>query len=273
MTSWSLAPVDSVDDAMLEPYVRLTDVQLRSRWEQDSGIFIAEGHLVMERARLSGLEFVSVLTTHRWLDRLERILGDWAGVVYVADEALLRTITGFTVHRGALAAVRRPPPRAVVDILAEPGHLLILEDLVDATNVGLAIRSAVALGVPSVIVSPTCADPLYRRAVKSSMGAVMSVRWARSRDWNADLAAVAAGRHMIALTPSGRIDLHGALQSAGAADVAILVGSEGPGLTPAALQHAADTARIPMHADIDSLNVAAATAVACYALTMSRRTP
>jgi tRNA G18 (ribose-2'-O)-methylase SpoU len=263
-------PVMSAEDPRVVAFTDLTDMDLRLRTEADTGLFMAEGHLVMERCAHRGLEFVSVLTSPRWLDRLAGILRTVDVTVYTADEAMLRTITGFRVHRGALAAVRRPPELTIDDVLARPGDILVLEDLVDPTNVGLAIRSAVVQGIDGVVLSPGCADPLYRRAVKSSMATVLRAQWARSHDWTTTLADIARVRHLVALTPEGPDTLGRALGPASTGGIALMLGSEGPGLSPAALEAARWRCAIPMAAAGDSLNVAAAAAVACYARATSR---
>lgn len=269
--SWRVREIADPGDAALAPFMRLTDVELRRTFEPEHGIFIAEGHLVIERAVDAGLEIVCVLTSRRWLDRLGDQLGSWDGEVLVADEALLMDITGFRVHRGALAVVRRPRQTDVASLLASSGPILVLEELVDATNVGLAIRSAAALGVRRVLLSPGCADPLYRRAVKASMATVFTVSWARSDDWASDLELLIDQRDLIGLTPSADDTIDTVLRGRNPERVALMMGSEGPGISHEALRHCTVRARIPMHDGVDSLNVAAATAVACYALDVERR--
>lgn len=261
--------VIDTSDPRVALFTRLTDMDLRQRIEPARGIFMAEGHLVIERCARADLPIVAVLTEDRWLPRLQALLGDSTAPVYVADEATLRAITGYRVHRGALAAVQRPPAYTVDDLLAGTGDVLVLEDLVDPTNVGLAIRSAVAQGVDAFILSPACADPLYRRAVKASMGTVMRCRWARSDDWSATLAGIARSRRLIALTPGGETSLATAMAEAGADPVALAVGSEGPGLSGRVLHSAWRRCAIEMASSEDSLNVAAAVAVAVYARSRS----
>jgi tRNA G18 (ribose-2'-O)-methylase SpoU len=219
------------------------------------------------------MHFHSVLTSRRWLQRLESALAATDVDVLVADESLLQDITGYRVHRGALAVVSRPDTIDVDEVLCTDNDVLVLEDLVDPTNVGLAIRSAVVQGISDVILSPGCADPLYRRAVKSSMGAVLRCRFARSDAWPVTLAALAQSRLVVALTPEASDTVEVALADASSAPVALLVGSEGPGLSAMALASSWRRARIPMSTAEDSLNVAAATAVACYARAQSRRNP
>ena len=263
--------VTSGDDPRVEDYLQLTDMDLRQRIESDRGFFMAEGHLIIERCASLHLPIRSVLTSERWLDRLGQSLDSTDVRVLVADESVLQDITGYRVHRGALAVVSRPAPRTVADVLASERDIQVLEDLVDPTNVGLAVRSAVVQGISAVILSPGCADPLYRRAVKSSMGAVLRCRWARSDDWEATLSMLAENRRLVALTPDGERDLDDAMREAASDDVALMVGSEGPGLSPVALVRAGLRCRIPMATPEDSLNVAAATAVACYSRARARQ--
>lgn len=251
-------------------FTRLTDMDLRRGLEAQAGLFMAEGHLVIERCVALGLHVVSVLTAPRWLGRMGEILTGIDTQVYVADEDVLREITGYRVHRGALAAVARPPVATVEGILGIPGDVLVLEDLVDPTNVGLAVRSAVTQGISSMIISPGCADPLYRRSVKSSMGAVLRCAWARSDDWGTTLDRVRASRRLIALVPDGEEEISQVMREARGSDVALLLGSEGPGVTREARAVSWKRGRIAMADDDDSLNVAAAAAVACYARAQTR---
>ena len=256
--------VRSADDPRVDAFLRLTDLDLRQRIEPARGYFMAEGHLVIERCVAQGMRLTAVLTAARWLERLSVILADTDVDVLVADEDLLEQITGYRVHRGALATVERPAMSSVEDLLRGPGDLLVLEDLVDPTNVGLAIRSAAVQGINTVLLSPGCADPLYRRAVKASMGTVLRCRWARSDAWPRTLRELALARRAIALEPDGAADLGDVLEGAAGERVALLLGSEGPGLSPQALSVAWRRCRIPMAHPADSLNVAAATAIAAY---------
>lgn len=265
--------VDAADDPRVDAFLRLTDMDLRQRIEPERGYFMAEGHLVIERCVALGLDIITVLTAPRWLDRLRTLLADVDVDVLVADEEMLREITGFRVHRGALAVVARPPLLTIEEVIDGASDVLVLEDLVDPTNVGLAIRSAVVQGFDAIVLSPGCADPLYRKAIKSSMGAVLRSRWARSDDWTSTLRALGEHGRVIALTPEGDVDIDRALGDTGRAPVALLLGSEGPGLSLAALEAAHTRARIPMTSAEDSLNVAAATAVACYERARKRLAP
>lgn len=260
-----------IADPRLAAYRDLTDMQMRSAIEPREGFFMAEGLLVIERCVTAGLPIMSVLTAPKWLDRLSVVLGDFTGPVYVVAEEPLRELTGFRVHRGALACVHRPDARRLADIASLEGDLIVLGDLVDHTNVGLAMRSAAALGLAGAVLSPACADPLYRRAIKASMGAVLTLPWARGHAWP-DLLASLGDRTVLALTPDpSAADLADVLASADDRPIALVVGTEGPGLDPEAARMCDARARIPMQGDIDSLNVAAAVAVACYALRMRRQ--
>ncbi|MEJ7741505.1 MAG: RNA methyltransferase [Nocardioidaceae bacterium] len=261
-----LIHVDDPGDDRLRDYVGLRDVQLRRSLESAEGLFIAEGEKVVRRAVSAGFEVRSFLLAQRWILGLEEELAAACDVpCYVVTEAVAEQLTGFHVHRGALASLVRRGPPPLDDVLAEAHRVLVLEDFVDHTNVGAAFRSGAALGADAVLLSPRCADPLYRRSIKVSMGAVFSLPWTRLDDWyDAVPALSAAGFTTVALTlTDDAVDL---------ADVtcrdkvALLVGSEGPGLTSRWQQSADIRAKIPMTAGIDSLNAAAATAVACYAL-------
>ncbi|MGR6915270.1 TrmH family RNA methyltransferase [[Actinomadura] parvosata] len=266
--------VTDAADPRLSDYTRLRDVELRKSLEAERGLFLAEGEKVIRRAIGAGYPIRSVLTTRRWLTSLEDVLGD--ATVYVVSDEIMSGIAGFQVHRGALASMERLPLPAL-DSLLKGGtrRLLVLEDLVDHSNVGAIFRSAAALGVDAVILSPRCADPLYRRAVKVSMGAVFSIPYARMDDWFTGLAQLrAAGYQTLALTPD---------QSAAPIDavdladrVALLLGAEGDGLSSHWLEEADQAVCIPMSAaalsnGVDSLNVVAAAAIACHGLMRAGR--
>ncbi|HYT25574.1 MAG TPA: RNA methyltransferase, partial [Actinomycetota bacterium] len=181
--------------------------------------------------------------------------------------AVLEAVTGFHVHRGALASVARPPLPDAPTLLAGACRLAVLEDVNNPTNLGALFRSAAALGMGGVLLSPGCADPLYRRAVRVSMGEVLAVPYARLAPWPAALAEVrAAGFELLALTPAAGAEPLDRVEVGPRDRVAVLLGAEGPGLTPAALAAAGRAVRIPMAAGVDSLNVAAAAAVAFWVL-------
>ncbi|GGL30712.1 TrmH family RNA methyltransferase [Planomonospora parontospora] len=303
-------------DPRLTDFVHLRDVELRKSLEAEHGLFIAEGEKVIRRAVAAGYPVRSVLLTRRWVGSLADVLDGLGDRVHVVDDDVMEEITGFPVHRGALASMERRVLPSVAEVLAGPprgggrtaaaepvraeaaagataraeaaagecrgggartagergvpGRVLVLEDLVDHGNVGAIFRCAAALGVEAVILSPRCADPLYRRSVKVSMGAVFAIPYARMADWYDGLAELrAAGFLTLALTPD---------QAAVPLDevemperVALLLGSEGDGLSSRWLHEADQPVCIPMSPaamglGVDSLNVVAAAAIACHGL-------
>jgi tRNA G18 (ribose-2'-O)-methylase SpoU len=261
--------VYAADDRRLADYVRLREVSLRKLLETERGLFIAEGERVIRRAVEAGYRPRSFLLTERWLAGLADVTERWPDVpVYLVSEQLAEIVSGFHVHRGALASMHREQRHSVADLLVLH-RIVVLEDIVDHTNVGAILRNAAGLGWDGALLAPRAADPLYRRSVKVSMGAVFSLPWARLADWaDAPDLLRRSGFRTIALTPAAdAVDLEEARQSAVGADrIAILLGTEGAGLSATWAEGADLRARIPMSAGIDSLNVAAAAAVACYRL-------
>jgi tRNA G18 (ribose-2'-O)-methylase SpoU len=260
----TLIEVDDPDDPRLGDYRDLRDVELRKHLEAETGLFIAEGEKVVRRAVEAGFPPRSFLMARRWLDGLADVLAPTDAPCYVVDEKLAEQVTGFHVHRGALASLHRRRLPTVDEVLAGARTVVVLEDVVDHTNVGAIFRSAAALGVDGVLLSPRCADPLYRRSVKVAMGAVLSVPYARIDDWyDAVQSLSAAGFTTVAMTlADDSVPVEEAL--AGRDRVALLMGTEGHGLSERWASSADVRAVIPMEGGIDSLNVAAATAVACY---------
>ena len=253
-------------DERLDGYRDLTDVALRARFEPASGVYIAESASVIERALAAGHAPVSVLMEDKWLERMAPVLSADADVpVYVGDKAVLEKITGFHVHRGALALMQRPALPSVAEVITGASRLVVLEDIVDHTNVGAIIRSAAGLGFDGVLVSPRCADPLYRRSVRVSMGTVFDIPWTRLTAWPADLQILRDADFVtVAMTPAeDAIDLD-AFDPPG--KLALVLGTEGDGLTTHAIDQADVRVRIPMRRGVDSLNVAAAAAVVCWHL-------
>lgn len=259
-----LIEVTDPADPRLADYRDLRDVQLRQQVETEHGLFLAEGEKVVRRAVEAGFAARSFLMAPRWLDGLDDVLCRSDAPVYVVSEDLAEEVTGFHVHRGALASLHRRPLPAVDDVLAGARSVLVLEEIVDHTNVGAIFRSGAALGFDAVLVAPRCADPLYRRSIKVGMGAVFTMPWTRLPDWYDALPDLSArGFTTIALTLSDdAVPIESAV--AGVDRLALVLGSEGHGLSPRWEQAADRRAIIPMAAGIDSLNVAAATAVACY---------
>jgi len=259
-----LIEVDDPADPRLADYRDLRDVQLRQHVEAEHGLFLAEGEKVVRRAVEAGYAVRSLLMAPRWLDGLDDVLAATDAPCYVVAEAMAEEVTGFHVHRGALASLERRPLPAVEEVLAGARTVLVLEDVVDHTNVGAVLRSGAALGVDAVLLAPRCADPLYRRAVKVAMGAVFALPWTRLPDWYDAVPLLARhGFTPVALTlAEDAAPLEEAV--AGLDRVALLLGSEGHGLSERWERAAGRRAVIPMAPGIDSLNVAAAAAVACY---------
>ncbi len=207
--------------------------------------------------------------SHRWLEDHDNLLASPAaqGVpVFVGSEELLQELTGFHLHRGALAAMNRPVLPSVHDLLSTARRVAVLEDVVDHTNVGAVFRSAAGLGVDAVLVTPRCADPLYRRSVRVSMGTVFQVPWTRLDAWPDGLGLLR--EHGFTVAAMALTDDAVSLDDF-ASDLpprlALLLGTEGGGLTPAAVDRADVAVRIPMAGGVDSLNVAAASAVVFWA--------
>ncbi|MQA97091.1 MAG: rRNA methyltransferase [Streptosporangiales bacterium] len=263
--------ISDPEDPRVADYVRLRDVNLRRSLEAEQGFFLAEGEKVIRRALATGFRPRSFLMEERRRPRLADVLDGSEAPVYIAGPAVVRALTGFDVHRGALAAMHRRTLPAVREVLAPARRVLVLEDLVDHGNVGSIFRCAAALGVDAVILAPRCADPLYRRAVKVSMGAVFAVPYARMTDWYGGLAELrAAGFRLLALTPDASAE---SLDRVPLGErVGLLLGTEGDGLSSRWLAEADVAVRIPMSPDalaagVDSLNVVAAAAIACHRLT------
>ena len=260
----TLVEIDDPQDPRLADYRNLRDVQLRQHLEAEHGLFLAEGEKVVRRAVEAGFAPRSFLMAPRWLDGLSDVLSRSDAPVYVVSEALAEEVTGFHVHRGALASLHRRPLPSVAEVLAGATSVLVLEEIVDHTNVGAIFRSGAALGFDAVLVAPRCADPLYRRSIKVGMGAVFTMPWTRLPDWYDALPALSsAGFTTVALTlADDALPIEDAV--AGVDRLALVLGSEGHGLSPRWEQAADRRAIIAMSGGIDSLNVAAATAVACY---------
>ena len=264
--------LDSAGDPRLADYTRLTDAGLRTHLEAEHGLFIAEGTKVIARAVAAGYPVRSLLLGKSRLADLSA-LAEAAGAapVYVVPDEVAERLTGYQVHRGALASLGRKPLPEVSVVTEGARRIVVLEDLVDHGNVGAIFRCAAALGVDAVVLSPRCADPLYRRSVKVSMGAVFAIPYARMTGWYDGLAELkSAGFRVLALTPDERATpVASALRDAGR--VALLLGTEGDGLSAQWLHEADEPVRIPMNpaaraAGVDSLNVVAAAAIACHLL-------
>ncbi len=258
----------------LDPYARLTQNQLRCRLEPEKGIFIAESPKVISRALDAGYEPVSLLMERRQITgpAAEILTRCGDAPVYTADRELLAGLTGFELTRGVLCAFRRPAPRSAEELCKAARRVAVLEGIVDSTNVGAIFRSAAALNMDAVLINPSCCDPLCRRAVRVSMGTVFQVPWAQLGETPADwpgqgLARLRAmGFKTAAMALSDRSVPIDDEALAAEPKLAIVLGTEGDGLAHATIAACDYTVRIPMSHGVDSLNVAAASAVAFWQL-------
>lgn len=260
--------IDSLDLPGLDDYARLTDVVLRRLSEPAGGLYIAESSKVIARALAAGHRPRSVLLQEQWLDDIEPLLADWDDVtVFVGDPATLESLTGYNLHRGALAAMHRPELRPVAEVIEGARRIVVLEDITDHTNVGAIFRAVAGIGADAVLISPRCADPLYRRSVRVSMGTVLQVPWTRLPEWSETTPLLHdAGFHIAALALSDDAVTLDDFAATAPQKLALVLGSEGDGLSRQALGAADTVVTIPMSHGVDSLNVAAASAVALYTL-------
>ncbi|TFD56180.1 RNA methyltransferase [Cryobacterium sp. Hh7] len=264
-----LIAIDDLSDPRLVDYAHLTDVALKKARGTEHGLYIAESALVLERALRAGHIPRSVLALGNTADEALAVLGAYAAEVpvFVGPSALLADLTGYILHRGLIAAMHRPELPSADSLLADARRIVILENVADPTNVGAIFRSAGAIGADAILVTPRCSDPFYRRAIRVSMGTVLQVPWTRAGDWTETRALLTRhGFHVaaLALTPDAVSlrDFDGTAHER----LALLLGAEGEGLTPEALAASDTVVQIPMKHGIDSLNVAAASAVAMWAL-------
>lgn len=267
--------VTDFSDPALDVYVRLTGAQLRNRLEPEKGILIAESPTVIGVAMDAGCEPISLLTDERLLggavESLIKRLPETVPV-YTASRGLLTELTGFELTRGALCAMHRPKLPSVEDLCQNAKRIAVLEGVTDSTNIGALFRSAAALGMDAVLVTPTCCDPLCRRAVRVSMGTVFQVPWTRIGDTPSDWPAVGLERLRAAGFKTCAMALRDDSVSiddprlAGEERLAVILGTEGDGLAKDTIAACDYTVRIPMSHGVDSLNVAAAGAVAFWEL-------
>jgi tRNA G18 (ribose-2'-O)-methylase SpoU len=264
--------VADISDPRLRDFTDLRDVQLRSRREVDEGLFLAEGEATIRRAIEAGYEprtfLFSERVARRWMTSATDLLERTDAPALAVQDDVLQATTGFPVHRGALASMQRRPLPELDEVLAGAARVAVLEDLTDHTNVGIVFRSVAALGADAVLLTPRCADPLYRRAVRTSMGAVFAVPWTRLPWKEGPDLLRAAGFELAAITPAPGATPVNDVDPAAHPRLALALGSEGPGLSERWITAADLRVRIPMHSGIDSLNVGVAAAVAFFALTL-----
>ena len=262
-----------LNDPRLMDYMGLKDLQLRSRTEVERGIFLAESKLVVERALRAGLRPLSFMMSQKWLPQFEELELKYPYLVslpvFVGSDELLQEVTGFHLHRGMLATFQRPVLSSLQGYLQTHNvrRVAILEDIVDHTNVGAIFRNAAGLGVDLIVVTPRCSDPLYRRSVRVSMGTVFQVPWVRSEKWPQDISVMQDAGFKVAALALG--PLSEPISKLGLEQVdklALIFGSEGPGLKPATIAAADYSVVIPMAGGVDSLNVSASAAIAFWEL-------
>ncbi|WP_345755063.1 RNA methyltransferase [Bifidobacterium bifidum] len=284
--------IDSIDDERVAAYTNLTEIQLRNRLEPERGLFIAESPKVIDRALAAGREPISLLVEEPWIEGMSQTFDvvdkRWGTdiPVYVASPEQLRQLTGYRLHRGALSAMRRWPLPSVEETCRDARRVAVMENIVDHTNVGALMRSAAALDVDAVLVTPSCGDPLYRRAARVSMGTVFQIPWTRIggddkhfwprrgleelRSLGFTTVAMALSDDSISLDELTR-RLNNSPESADHIDkLALIFGTEGDGLSRHTIAGADLTVKIPMSHGVDSLNVAASSAVTFYATSPKR---
>lgn len=284
--------IDSIDDERVAAYTNLTEIQLRNRLEPERGLFIAESPKVIDRALAAGREPISLLVEEPWIEGMSQTFDvvdkRWGTdiPVYVASPEQLRQLTGYRLHRGALSAMRRWPLPSVEETCRDARRVAVMENIVDHTNVGALMRSAAALDVDAVLVTPSCGDPLYRRAARVSMGTVFQIPWTRIggddkhfwprrgleelRSLGFTTVAMALSDDSISLDELTR-RLNNSPESTDHIDkLALIFGTEGDGLSRHTIAGADLTVKIPMSHGVDSLNVAASSAVAFYATSLKR---
>ena len=284
--------IDSIDDERVAAYTNLTEIQLRNRLEPERGLFIAESPKVIDRALAAGREPISLLVEEPWIEGMSQTFDvvdkRWGTdiPVYVASPEQLRQLSGYRLHRGALSAMRRWPLPSVEETCRDARRVAVMENIVDHTNVGALMRSAAALDVDAVLVTPSCGDPLYRRAARVSMGTVFQIPWTRIggddkhfwprrgleelRSLGFTTVAMALSDDSISLDELTR-RLNNSPESADHIDkLALIFGTEGDGLSRHTIAGADLTVKIPMSHGVDSLNVAASSAVAFYATSPKR---
>ena len=273
-----ITKVDSIDASELDVYVRLTEAQLKNKLNPESSIFIAESPTVIEVAIQGGCVPVSFLTDERLLgESVTKIADKYPDIpMYVATRDELTRLTGFELTRGMLAAMRRPTPRTPEEVCNGKGRIAVLEGVTDTTNIGAIFRSAAAIGIDAVLITPNCCDPLNRRAVRVSMGTVFLVPWAKigkdNEDWekNGQKILNELGYKTVSMALRDNtvdIDDDALKREEG---LTIILGTEGTGLMQSTIDRSDYTVKIPMANGVDSLNVGAAAAIAFWELTRKK---
>lgn len=260
--------ISDLSDPRLADFTQLTDVALRKVIEPEGGLYLAESLKVIQRSRAAGHVPRAVLIQEQWLSDIEPLVANDDCPIFVAPAELIAELTGYDMHRGAMASMNRPRLPELSDLLSGAKRVVVLEDIVDHTNVGAIFRAVAGLGADAVLISPRCADPLYRRSVRVSMGTVLQVPWTRLPEWaQAREILHKYGFHISALALSDQAISLKEFATHPPEKIALVFGSEGDGLSREALGVCDSVVTIPMKHGVDSLNVASASAVVLYALT------
>lgn len=265
--------VADLQDERLDEYLRLSEAHLRMRTDVENGLYIAESTKVVQRAINAGHSPRSFLLAQKHLGQLVAEFNRFPDApIFIGDDAQLQDLVGFHLHRGAMAAMNRPAPLDLDEVLAASSRVAILEDIADHTNLGAIIRSASGLGIDAVLLTPKCVDPWYRRSARVSMGTVFDLPWVRLESWPQDIERLRAhGYRMLAMELTENAVPLNEIQLSAGEKAAMILGNEGRGVTDEALAAVDTTVIIPMHRAVDSLNVGAASAIAFWHLCSSPR--
>lgn len=265
--------VADLQDERLDEYLRLSEAHLRMRTDVENGLYIAESTKVVQRAINAGHSPRSFLLAQKHLGQLVAEFNRFPDApIFIGDDAQLQDLVGFHLHRGAMASMNRPAPLDLDEVLAASSRVAILEDIADHTNLGAIIRSASGLGIDAVLLTPKCVDPWYRRSARVSMGTVFDLPWVRLESWPRDIERIRAhGYRMLAMELTDDAVPLNDIQLADGEKAAMILGNEGRGVTAEALAAVDTTVIIPMHREVDSLNVGAASAIAFWHLCSSPR--
>ncbi|MGO3341223.1 MAG: TrmH family RNA methyltransferase [Glutamicibacter arilaitensis] len=265
--------VADLSDARLDEYLRLSEAHLRMRTDVENGLYIAESTKVVQRAINAGHVPRSFLLAEKHLDQLVAEFNRFPDApIFIGDDRQLEDLVGFHLHRGAMASMNRPEPLDLSQVLEASSRVAILEDIADHTNLGAIIRSASGLGVDAVLLTPKCVDPWYRRSARVSMGTVFDLPWVRMLSWPEDIRTLKQhGYQMLAMELTDDAIPLNEVQITAGQKVAMILGNEGRGVTAQALEAVDQTVIIPMHREVDSLNVGAASAIAFWHLCSAPR--
>lgn len=265
--------VADLADSRLDEYLRLSEANLRMRTDVENGLYIAESTKVVQRAINAGHVPRSFLLAEKHLDQLTEEFNRFPDApIFIGDDRQLQDLVGFHLHRGAMAAMNRPEPLDLDEVLEASSRVAILEDIADHTNLGAIIRSASGLGVDAVLLTPKCVDPWYRRSARVSMGTVFDLPWVRMLSWPEDIQTLKKhGYEMLAMELTEDAIPLNEVEIKSGQKVAMILGNEGRGVTDEALAAVDRTVIIPMYREVDSLNVGAASAIAFWHLCSAPR--